>query len=225
MEEAVENMRPHFDALLTVRNENGQGLTQQGMANRLNADGVLSLTGQPWSKYSVRRILKKLNMQTEISASQSKNDPTTGDATIAAGEYRERDLDENSPLRQWSYYESIRGVIEELTAKPYTVQDLARQLNERGVATTDGAPWNESAVARALRTLKPSDSSVQSSEDEIRNRIKQGWYDTASERFIAVPAEKKAGKKRQEKTDSKPEKKPKKEKKTKKGNSGKGKKK
>jgi len=224
MEEAVENMRPHFAALLAVRNDNGQGLTQQGMADKLNADGVLSLTGQPWSKYSVRRILKKLNMQTEASASLAKSDSAPSPITAAA-EYKERDLDENSPLRQWSYYESIRSVIEELTESPYTVQGLAQQLNERKVATSDGKLWNESAVTRALRTLKPSSSSVQSGDEEIRDRIKQGWYDTESERFIAVPKAKKASKKSQKKIDIKPAKKPKKEKKAKKVKSGKGKKK
>ena len=224
MEEAVENMRPHFDALLAVRNENGQGLTQQGMADKLNADGILSLTGQPWSKYSVRRILKKLNMQTETSASQAKSSFSPS-PVISSAEQKERDLDEKSPLRQWSYYESIRGVVEELTATPYTVEELAQQLNERGVATSDGRPWDESAVTRALRTLRPSNSGVDSSDDEIRNRIRQGWYDTEAERFIAVPKGKKAGKKSSAKADAEPDKKPKKEKKAKKGKGGKGKKK
>lgn len=224
MEEAVENMRPHFDALLAVRNEDGQGLTQQGMADKLNADGVLSLTGQPWSKYSVRRILKKLSMQTEASASQAKSSFSPSPVTLSA-EQKERDLDDKSPLRQWSYYESIRTVVEELTAKPYTAQDLAQQLNERNVATSDGKPWDDSAVSRALRTLRPSNTGVESSDDEIRNRIKQGWYDTESERFIAVPKGKKARKKLSASSDTKPEKKQKKEKKAKKEKGGKGKKK
>ena len=224
MEEAVENMRPHFDALLEIRNENGQGLTQQGMADKLNADGVLSLTGQPWSKYSVRRILKKLDMQTEASASLAKNNPVPSHPTIAA-EHKERDLDENSPLRQWSYYESIRGVIEELTENPYTVQDLVQQLNERKIATSDGKLWSEAAVTRALRTLKPSSSSGQSSDDEIRNRIRQVWYDTESERFIAVPKTKKESKKVADDAEENMKKKSKKEKKSKKGKGGKGKKK
>ena len=224
MEEAVENMRPQFNALLSIRDENGQGLTQQGMADKLNADGILSLTGQPWSKYSVRRILKKLELQTEISANQSKSSFTPSYQSAAA-ESKERDLDEHSPLRQWSYYESIRGVIEELTAQPYTVQDLVQQLNERQVATTDGGQWSESAVTRALRTLKPNNNSIQSSDDEIRNRIRQGFYDTESERFVALPKEKKDKKQAGEAPESKPEKKSKKEKKTKKGNNGKGKKK
>jgi len=217
MEEAVENLRPHFAALLAVRNENGQGLTQQGMADKLNADGVLSTTGQPWSKYSVRRILKKLDMQTEISASQTRG--SSPPPPVSSMEAKERDLDDKSPLRQWSYYESIRGVIEELTAQPHTVQELAQQLNDRGVATSDGMPWDERAVTRALRTLKPSNSGVDSSDDEIRNRIRQGWYDTDTESFIAVPRGKKAGKKLALEADSK------KDKKSKKGKKGKGKKK
>ncbi|MCB1904347.1 MAG: hypothetical protein KDI18_09710, partial [Gammaproteobacteria bacterium] len=89
MEEAVENMRPQFNALLSIRDENGQGLTQQGMADKLNADGILSLTGQPWSKYSVRRILKKLELQTEISANQSKSSVTPSYQSAAA-ESKER---------------------------------------------------------------------------------------------------------------------------------------
>lgn len=224
MEEAVENMRPQFNALLTIRDENGQGLTQQGMADKLNADGVLSLTGQPWSKYSVRRILKKLELQTEASASQSKTSFTASYRTVAA-EPKERDLDEHSPLRQWSYYESIRGVIEELTAQPYTVQDLAKQLNERKIAASDGGQWNESAVTRALRTLKPNNNSIHSSDDEIRNRIKQGLYDTETERFVALPKEREGRKKVAEAAEVKPEKKSKKEKKAKKAKNGKGKKK
>ncbi|MCP4289430.1 MAG: hypothetical protein GY792_34255 [Gammaproteobacteria bacterium] len=218
MEEAVEKMRPQFDALLATRNKNGQGLTQQGMADKLNADKVLSLTGQPWSKYSVRRILKKLALQTESSSSQTKSNPSR---VTPVTENTERDLDEHSPLRQWSYYESIRGVIEELTAKPYKVKDLAKQLNAREIVTSDGQPWDESAVSRAVRTLKPSNNGVQSSDDEIRISIKQGLYNTEFERFIAVPVEKKSGKKSSEKQG----KKSKKEKKAKKGKHNKGKKK
>ena len=227
MEEAVEKLRPQFDKLLAIRNENDQGLTQQGMADILNAENILSLTGQPWSKYSVRRILKKLALQTEASANLTKSNPSLIPvAPTPAAEYKERDLDEHSPLRQWSYYESIREVVEELTATPYTPQDLAKKLNEREVATSDGEPWDERAVTRALRTLKPSHNGVHSSDDEIRNRIRQGWYDTESERFTAVPVEKKE-KKANKKLQEKSAKKPKKEKKSeaKKNKNKKGKKK
>ena len=127
MEESVEKMRPLFTELLAVRDENDQGLTQQGMADKLNTDGVLSLTGQPWSKYSVRRILKKLGLQTVTSATQGRAAPPP--PVILANEHQ---LDENSPLRQWGYYESIRSVVEELTADNDTPQSLAKALNERG---------------------------------------------------------------------------------------------
>ncbi|MCB1761845.1 MAG: hypothetical protein KDI27_01740 [Gammaproteobacteria bacterium] len=187
MEEAVEKLRPQFEILLAIRDDNDQGLTQQGMAEKLNEMCILSLTGQPWSKYSVRRILKKLNMQTLTSANLARNSSNPIPITPAAAEFKERDLDEHSPLRQWSYYESIRTVMEELTAEPFTPQKLASKLNEKNVPTNDGKPWSELSVTRALRTLKPSHYGIEISDNEIRKRIRQGWYDTETERFIAVP--------------------------------------
>jgi hypothetical protein len=182
VEESVEKMRPLFIELLAFRDAEDQALTQQGMAEKLNADGVLSLTGQPWSKYSVRRILKKLGLQTATSASQGRAAPPPPPAVIVS----DHQLDENSPLRQWGYYESIRGVIEELTADSYTPQSLAKALNAREVATIDGTAWSKQSVERVLKTLKPSDAGNQFSDDEIRQRIRQGHYDTATERFVAV---------------------------------------
>ncbi|MCB1760237.1 MAG: hypothetical protein KDI68_10730 [Gammaproteobacteria bacterium] len=179
MEESVEKLRPMFTELLAYRDDEAQPLTQQGMAEKLNADGVLSLTGQPWSKYSVRRILKKLGMQTATSASQGRAAPPV----VMVSEHQ---LDENSPLRQWGYYESIRGVVEELTADNYTPQSLAKALNAREVATIDGSAWDKQSVERVLKTLKPSDAGNEFSDDEIRQRIRQGHYDTATERFVAV---------------------------------------
>ena len=49
MEEAVENMRPQFNALLASATKTARTLTQQGMADKLNADGCSLLTGQPWT--------------------------------------------------------------------------------------------------------------------------------------------------------------------------------
>jgi len=79
------------------------------MADRLNADGVLSRAGQPWSKYSVRRLLKSLTLQ----------------AMIPSGKQIKANTSDNRPV---------------------------------GTAIDD---------------------------DEIRSRIKQGLYDTATERFVA----------------------------------------
>lgn len=110
MNDDVESMRPHFERLLAIKDPEGQGLTQQGMADTLNGEGVLSLTGQPWSKYSVRRILKKLELQTEASIIQAKNQPAPVSSNRAAPS-REPTLSANSPLRQWSFYESIRGYL------------------------------------------------------------------------------------------------------------------
>ncbi len=190
MSDDVESMRPHFERLLAFKDADGQGMTQQGMADQLNEQGVLSLTGQPWSKYSVRRILKKLALRTEASITQAKNLPDT-----AASPDREPTLRDDSPLMQWSYYESIRNVLEELTKSPYTEKDLAKALNEKKVATLDGKPWDKASVSRALRTLNPVTGSFEAEDEEIRKRIRKGLYDTASERFVsmAVKGRKKKG--------------------------------
>ena len=100
-------------------------------------------------------------------------------------------LKETAPLRQWSYYESIRGVIEELLQEPYTNESLARELNEKAIATTNGQPWDAASAARAVKALGSKATPPQVSEDEIRDRIRKGWYDTKSERFSAVAVKKK----------------------------------
>lgn len=196
MDEEIEKLRPLFEKLLAFRDGEDQGLTQQGMADKLNSEGLLSLTGQPWSKYSIRRILKKLDLQTEASVNQAKNQPRKRPVSrsLAAAAGAEHILSDSSPLRQWSYYESLRGVIDELTQSPCSEKALAEKLNERKIATVDGRPWDKSSVARVLKTLSPNSATIKMDDDDIRSRIRQGFYDTDTERFVAVPVDKKKGK-------------------------------
>jgi len=213
-----------LEELLAHRDSDGKPLTQQSMADKLNADNLPSLSGKPWSKYSVRRILKNLGLRTVTSASTaSKKKPprpkarkkATARKTTPVRSSKKKQLPDetalkaSSPLMQWNYYESIRGVFEELTKEPCSSESLADQLNARKILTADGQSWDVASVSRVLKVLKPQTTAVQIDDAEIRERIKQGVYDTDTERFVALPVEKK-GKKEKRAKKEKPKKKNKK---------------
>jgi len=182
MTQTIETLRPIFEKLIVLRDADGNGLTQQVIADRLNADGVLSLTGTAWSKYSVRRILKKMTLQTAISANQY-------DAPEPPPESRKKSdggLKADAPLRQWSYFESIRDAIEKLASKPYTPKELAAKLSKRQIPTLDGKPWTNDSATRILKVLSPGTARSVSDDDEIRENIRQGLYDTDTEQFVSV---------------------------------------
>lgn len=182
MTQTIESLKPLLEKLIALRDAEGNGLTQQAIADKLNADGVLSLTGAAWSKYSVRRILKKMNLQTAISATQFD----VPEPQPAARRKPEGALRADSPLRQWSYFESIRDAIEKLTSKPYTPKDLAAKLNKRQVPTLDGRSWTTDSVTRALKVLSPDATRSMPDDDEIRENIRRGLYDTDREQFVSV---------------------------------------
>ncbi|MCP3868377.1 MAG: hypothetical protein GY703_09835 [Gammaproteobacteria bacterium] len=189
MTQTLENLRPILQKLIAYRDAEDKGLTQLAMAEKLNTQGVESLTGATWSKYSIRRILKKLNLQTVNSANLKGTpelQPESSAGTGALGQ--EEPLRADAPLRQWSYFESIRDAIEELTSEPYTPKKLASELNKRGISTVDGTtPWTADSVNRVLKVLSPSTTQSQLNDDEIRANIRKGMFDTAEERFVAVP--------------------------------------
>jgi len=189
----IENLRAVFAKLVAYRDKEDKPLTQQAMADQLNADGVLSLSGKSWSKYSVRRILKKFDFQDSASITSGGRVKAKKEAISKQSmkEPAEEGLKETAPLRQWSYYESIRAVVEELLQKPYTNESIARELNKKSIATTTGAPWDSTSAARAVKALGSKATPSQVSDDEIRDRIRKGWYDTEWERFVAVPVKKK----------------------------------
>lgn len=60
MNQPTDDLNARFAKLIAHRDEDNKPMTQQAMADTLNAEGVSSLTGQAWSKYSVRRMLNKL---------------------------------------------------------------------------------------------------------------------------------------------------------------------
>ncbi len=218
-------VKSRFEELTAYRDGKGAGLTQQAMADTLNADGFPSLSGQPWSKYSIRRILKNLSLQGTASSRPAgasgrkpaaKPSPATPSRPPAREEEKdavEHKLKETSPLMQWNYYESIRDLIGELTSKPYSEKELATRLNKMAVPTADGKPWNATTVSRVLKVLSPSNT-VQIGEDVIRDRIRLGWYDTETEHFIAIAVkqeistpERKSKRKNKKQVDKKKEKK------------------
>ncbi|HHH38055.1 MAG TPA: hypothetical protein ENK50_00555 [Sedimenticola sp.] len=198
MTDRDEAIRKRFQELTAVRDSKGNALTQQGMADTLNEEGFPSLSGQPWSKYSVRRVLKNLSLQGTASSSppqrqagrsRRKEPPAAPSTPVLPDEEpvtQEPRLKDSSPLMQWNYYESIRDVITDLAGR-HSEKEMAGRLNEMEVPTADGKPWRVETVSRVLKVLNPS-SQVQISEEVIRDRIRMGWYDTETERFIAVPA-------------------------------------
>lgn len=184
--EALIRMR--LEKLTAYRDENDNGLTQQAMADALNKEGVLSLSGQAWSKYSIRRILKKLDFNSPKQTKRPGQSTSNAPSPLGPPEEEpvvEHKLKQTSPLMQWNYYESIRDTILDLMKKHDTEQSLVKKLNKIGVLTADGSPWNEAAVSRVLRVLQPA-SSIQHPDDLIREQIKEGRYDTDEERFICV---------------------------------------
>lgn len=198
--EDLVQLRKVFVDLLKERDENGRKLTQEALADRLNADRVPSFSGNPWSKYAVRRMLKRLNLQAP-NARRSKN--VEAAAAVMAQAVAEQggtaDLSDTSPLRQWGYYESIRGLFEELTSEPYTEKGLADELNQRGITTVDKKAWDQKSVTRALSALQSSANASPAllaldtlpsggapSDDQVRERIEAGYYDTDRFRYVAV---------------------------------------
>lgn len=81
MNDQSERLEKHFVQLVAHRDENGKPMTQQAMADKLNSEGVLSLAGKSWSKYSVRRMLNKLNLNESPEAGK----PTRSKAVKAGG--------------------------------------------------------------------------------------------------------------------------------------------
>ena len=233
MNEDLGKLRKVFLELQKVRTADNKKLTQLEMAERLNKDKVTSFSGNPWSKYAVRRMLKRLGIN---GSSGSRAGAALATATNPILEGGVAGLSDSSPLRQWGFYESIRGVFDELTANAYTEQGLADELNQRGITTVDKRPWDEKSVARALTALSsssnassallaldtlPSEESL--IDDAVRARIKTGYYDTNKERFVAVAvkgraaktkrsAQKASGEGKAEKTDKKSKKSDKKKK-------------
>lgn len=195
----LEKLRKVFLDLQKIRDADNKGLTQEAMAEKLNKDKVPSFSGNPWSKYAVRRMLKKLDLQSpntrdpRTKASIISSVPAQTEAGLVAG------LSDSSPLRQWGFYESIRGIFDELTSGNYTEQGLADELNQRGITTFEKKTWDEKSVARALTALRSSSNASSAllaldalpsgellSDDAIRRKIKAGDYDTEKERFVAV---------------------------------------
>lgn len=218
MSEKEALIRAQLKKLAASRDENGKSLTQQAMADTLNTEGVPSLSGKPWSTYSIRHILKKLDLQSSTKTTRPKRSVSTASPSLAQPEdVVEHKLKKTSPLMQWNYYESIRGVVEDLVKRYDSNKRLAEKLNKMGVATADGSQWSETAVSRALRVLQPA-SAVQTSDDLIRQQIKDGRYDTEEESFICVRKKlKKSSKNKMKGKSSKPvEQKKKKSKKNKK---------
>ena len=123
-----------------------------------------------------------MHLQTAISATQF--DPP--EPQPAARRKPEGVLRADAPLRQWSYFESIRDAIEKLTSKPYTPKDLAAKLNKRQIPTLDGKPWTTDSVIRALKVLSPDAARSVPDDNEIRENIRRGLYDTDTERFVSV---------------------------------------
>ena len=225
MSEKEALIRLRLTGLLAYRDQNDKCLTQQALADTLNTEGVPSLSGKPWSTYSIRRILKKLDLHPSAGVIPSKQ--TVPKATLPPDEPEEvvveHRLKQTSPLMRWNYYESIRDVVEDLTKRHHSVERLVGKLNKMGVPTADGSPWNETAVSRVLKVLQPI-SAVQAgvSDDVIRERIKEGWYDTEEESFVCVRKKPEQLKKKKDKfKSSKPieQKKKKKEKKRRKSKS------
>ena len=190
MTQTIETLRPLLEQLVAQRDADGNGLTQQAIADRLNAEGVLSLTDAAWSKYSVRRILKRMNLQTMISSTHHDIEATeSGFQGRSEGVLRA-----DAPLRQWSYFESIRDAMEKLSGKPNTPKELAAKLNKKQIPTVDGKPWTTDSVNRALKVLSPGTARSLPNDDEIRENIRQGLYDTENEQFVAVRIGGKGGK-------------------------------
>lgn len=222
MAEQKNGLKEVFETLLAYRDGEGKAHTQQSMADKLNADQVPSLSGKPWSKYSVRRVLKSLGLQSgqeeqPESAPPPKKAAPAKRPSVTRAPARSRPagkkqataapvLKESSPLMQWSYFESIRDLFDELYKEGISNSALAEELNARGVKTVDGQAWSDASVRGALKVLQPSGGVTQEVQDEIRERIRQGFYDTPEEKFVAVPVKqgKKGKKEKKGKSDEEP---------------------
>jgi len=185
-------IRLRLTELVAYRDGNARGLTQQAMADTLNTEGIASLSSKPWSTHSIRRTLKKFDLHPPTRSMRPgqtvrKATPPPEQPPEQPEEVVEHRLKHTSPLMQWNYYESVRDIFEELTGKHHSVKTLIKKLDKMGAPTADGSAWDESAVSRVLKVLQPTSAvHVGVSDDVIRERIKEGWYDTEEESFICV---------------------------------------
>ena len=199
--EDLVKLRKTFVELMKVRDDDGKPLTQEAMAERLNKKKVPSFSGNPWSKYAVRRMLKRLDLNATGSSRSRGAAAAMGNVQATAEQVALAALSDNSPLRQWAFYESIRSVFDELTSGEYTEQGLADELNQRGITTADKKPWDEKSVSRAMTALRSAANASPAllaletipagellTDDQVRDRIKAGYYDTGKVRFVAVAA-------------------------------------
>jgi DNA invertase Pin-like site-specific DNA recombinase len=140
----AESFRPLIEEIRAAGTQRAHAiareLTRRGIPNTLNQRGLPNLLGAPWCAGVVKRILQVLGY----------DEPTPG---------------------PWWQYNSIKSeervailrpiFVEILSAAPCTARECAQRLNERGIPSARGKPWNAGNVQdfkkRHFRTLlRPS---------------------------------------------------------------------
>ncbi len=122
--------------LPTIRKLLAKGfVSQRGLANELNRRGVPGAAGGRWHRNTVARMLTRLGRL------------TSGQGGMNNGLISKQVADARA--------EAFGPTIRELRKAGFvSIQAIARELNERGIATARGGKWRLTTVTRLLKRLE-----------------------------------------------------------------------
>jgi len=130
-----EAARRYAGILPTIKAMREGGATFQAIADRLNADGAVTLHGKPWSASRIRQVL-------EQGRAQPRETP-----------YKD--------LEALEAYKDVLPIMKSMRAAGATYLAIAEELNRKGLATRRGHEWTLSQVwlvlARASKEPAPAD--------------------------------------------------------------------
>ena len=125
--------------LATIRKLMAAGfVSQRELANELNRRGIPTARGGRWHRTTVTRMLTRLGHLESV-----KGGTNNGLATKLVADVRA---------------ESLRPTIRKLRRAGFvSISGIARELNEREIATPQGGKWHLTTVTRLLQRLERLD--------------------------------------------------------------------
>jgi hypothetical protein len=125
--------------------------SQRALMDELNRRGIPAAHGGKWHRTSVARVLIRLG----LIKSGHGND---GRALKRAADVRA---------------EALGQTIRELRKAGFSVEAIARELNERKVPTPLGAKWHRTSVGRLLHRLERLERSSRTAAADDRRRAEE----------------------------------------------------
>jgi hypothetical protein len=106
-------------------------VSQRTLTDELNRRGIPAAHGGSWHRTSVSRVLRRLD---ELAGNGVKRLALKRPADVRA--------------------EALGPTIHKLRKAGFSVEAIARELNEREITTAHGARWHPTSVRRLLRRLE-----------------------------------------------------------------------